>query len=101
MFNRLYGKRILKRVDIWVCTTDSLCCILETDTTLAIKDTLRKNFEKREKLEKWRGKTDRRNSAHNPTSGHFKPIFQMISLHVVREGFADGRIKISCFFNDV
>ena len=86
MFNRLYGKRILKRVDIWVCTTDSLCCILETDTTLAIKDTLRKNFEKRKKLEKWRGKTDRRNSAHNPTSGHFKTHFSNDKLACCKGG---------------
>lgn len=80
-------------------TTDSLCCILETDTTLAIKETLIKTLKRRKN---WKsGKTDRRNGAHNPTSDHFKPIFQMISLHVVREGFADGRIKISCFLNDM
>ena len=30
--NDLYGKRILKRVDI--CITDSLCCTPETNTTL-------------------------------------------------------------------
>ena len=30
----LYGNRFLKRVDICVCVTDSLCCTAETNATL-------------------------------------------------------------------
>ena len=32
--NGLYGKRILKRVYIWICITNSLCCTPETNTRL-------------------------------------------------------------------
>ena len=32
--NGLYGKRVLKRVDICICIADSLCCTPETNTTL-------------------------------------------------------------------
>ena len=30
----LYGNRFLKRVDICICVTDSLCCTEETNVTL-------------------------------------------------------------------
>ena len=32
--NDLYGKRTLKRVDICICITESLCCTPDTNTTL-------------------------------------------------------------------
>ena len=32
--NNLKGKRILKRIDIWLCVTESLCCTPETNTLL-------------------------------------------------------------------
>ena len=33
-YNNLSGKRILKRIDIFICINESLCCIPETNTTL-------------------------------------------------------------------
>ena len=40
----LYGKRILKGVDIYVCITESLCCTPEMNTTLKINYTSLKRF---------------------------------------------------------
>ena len=37
--NKLYGKRILKRIDVCICITDPLCCTAETNTTLLISYT--------------------------------------------------------------
>ena len=31
LYNDLYGKRILKKVDICICITDTLCCTAETN----------------------------------------------------------------------
>ena len=30
----LYGKRIWKRIDVWICITESLCCTVELIATL-------------------------------------------------------------------
>ena len=37
LYNGLRGKINLKRVDICICITDSICCTAETNTTLQIK----------------------------------------------------------------
>ena len=37
--NNLNGKRVWKRTDTHICITESLCCTLETNTTLSINYT--------------------------------------------------------------